>query len=87
MSKGKEYFDQIDLALRQFRLWEKWEKIQEEPEDEYTFMLHMPMGMKEMISEEAGRRGLAMGSLVKFIMYEWLKEQQVKRKREKNHAD
>jgi hypothetical protein len=78
-----DYFDSIDAAMRQFRIWQKWEKLQDDPEPEYQVALKMPEGLRAMLAEEAALRGMATGSLIKFVLYEWVKEQQRKRKADK----
>jgi hypothetical protein len=62
----------LDRWLRNFQFWDRWQKDQQETEWK-TFNIDLPIDFLQMLDREAEARGVTRQSMVKFILYEWLR--------------
>ena len=64
--------DELERALRNYRLWERFEREGVKPLAYKRFQVDLPAEYVELLDEESDRRGFPRQALFKLIVHEWL---------------
>jgi len=65
----------LDKALRNFRLWDNWERQHISREPWRRFNIDLSHEFLEMLDNECEVRGVPRQTLVKYVLWDWLRQQ------------